>query len=70
VDMGMLLNTSERVIPIAVTTRSTNHEWRLWAGEESAQMIALRDGCGGLLGCPDRERINARCPFPQDARIR
>jgi len=26
VEMGTLLNTSERVIPIAVTTRSTNHE--------------------------------------------
>jgi hypothetical protein len=26
VGMGTLLNTSERLIPIAVTTRSTNHE--------------------------------------------
>jgi hypothetical protein len=35
VDTGTLLNTSERVIPIEVTTRSTNHESRFWAGEES-----------------------------------
>ncbi len=57
VDMGTLLNTSERVIPIAVTTRSTNHESRLWAGEVQKLSAARTRPGNSCTGSPKSRAV-------------
>lgn len=49
-----------RLIPTRVTRKDRiNHASRLWAGEESAQMIALHDGCSRAAPVASR-RISSR----------